>query len=112
MSVCVDVQLERQGTQHQAGSDSYLTGAAFFKMKQVSVQCITCAVAILCYIVHSWDAYFTRGTYKTPSILVTLGMHISLGSLYSRYFGDYGDAYFSRTPMLLVFWGLQGCIFN
>lgn len=28
-------QLERQGTQHQAGSDSYLTGAAFFKMKQV-----------------------------------------------------------------------------
>lgn len=23
------------GTQHQAGSDSYLTGAAFFKMKQV-----------------------------------------------------------------------------
>lgn len=28
-------QLERVGTQHQAGSDSYLTGAAFFKMKQV-----------------------------------------------------------------------------
>jgi len=30
------LQLERVGMQHQAGSDSYLTGAAFFKMKQVS----------------------------------------------------------------------------
>ena len=35
MHVCVFLQLERVGTQHQAGSDSYLTGAAFFKMKQV-----------------------------------------------------------------------------
>ena len=31
------LQLERVGIQHQAGSDSYLTGAAFFKMKQVRV---------------------------------------------------------------------------
>ncbi len=33
------MQLERVGTQHQAGSDSYLTGAAFFKMKQVCQIC-------------------------------------------------------------------------
>lgn len=32
--VADSLELERQGTQHQAGSDSYLTGAAFFKMKQ------------------------------------------------------------------------------
>ena len=29
------VQLERVGMQHQAGSDSLMTGDAFFKMKQV-----------------------------------------------------------------------------
>lgn len=33
--VADSLQLERVGVQHQAGSDSYLTGAAFFKMKQV-----------------------------------------------------------------------------
>ena len=33
-------QLERVGMQHQAGSDSYLTGAAFFKMKQVCSVCV------------------------------------------------------------------------
>lgn len=42
------LQLERQGTQHQAGSDSYLTGAAFFKMKQVSVYMIH----IIVYTMH------------------------------------------------------------
>jgi len=34
--VADSLELERVGMQHQAGSDSYLTGAAFFKMKQVS----------------------------------------------------------------------------
>ena len=29
------LQLERVGRQHQAGSDSYITGAAFFKIKEV-----------------------------------------------------------------------------
>lgn len=32
--VAESLQLERVGIQHQAGSDSYLTGAAFFRMKQ------------------------------------------------------------------------------
>ena len=36
VNCCPAVQLERVGTQHQAGSDSCLTGAAFFKMKHVS----------------------------------------------------------------------------
>jgi hypothetical protein len=33
--VADSLKLERVGKQHQAGSDSFLTGAAFFKMKQV-----------------------------------------------------------------------------
>lgn len=33
--VADSLKLERVGKQHQAGSDSYLTGAAFFRMKQV-----------------------------------------------------------------------------
>lgn len=32
--VAESLELKRVGTQHQAGSDSYVTGAAFFKMKQ------------------------------------------------------------------------------
>jgi hypothetical protein len=61
------------------------------------------------------DAYFTGGPY-TPSVLKTLGIHISLGvsilpvfgglqgcifhwgSLYSRCFGDSGDAHYTGGP--------------
>lgn len=35
--VAEQLDLERIGPQHQAGSDSLLTGMAFFKMKEVSV---------------------------------------------------------------------------
>ncbi len=35
LSVYMNIQIERVGPQHQAGSDSLLTGAAFFKMREV-----------------------------------------------------------------------------
>jgi len=31
------MQVERMGPQHQAGSDSLLTGATFFKMREVRI---------------------------------------------------------------------------
>ena len=40
--LCLHFQLERVGIQHQAGSDSYLTGAAFFRMKQVRYSLNVC----------------------------------------------------------------------
>lgn len=43
------LQIERIGPQHQAGSDSLLTGAAFFKMREVGFpRChVVCILAIV-----------------------------------------------------------------
>lgn len=44
--VAEQLELERVGPQHQAGSDSLLTGMAFFKMKEVKPESNGFRVAI------------------------------------------------------------------
>lgn len=56
--VAEQLDLERIGPQHQAGSDSLLTGMAFFKMKEVNLY-----FTILLYIVLT--DFFLFATIKT-----------------------------------------------